>query len=540
MKACIRVAGAAGILLMTAFGSWQPMSGSQQAQPAPAQPPASQNPPAGAPDPARGNAPARGMQSGRGGRGNPAAAVYDERCAPCHGTAAQAGRAPSLFDDQWTRAKDDEGIASVIAQGVPQTEMIPFKDVLNDQQIWQLVAYLRTQAATLKPRPQFVADPDGQVITSEKQKFKIEVLARELETPWGLAFLPDGRILITERPGRLRIVDKGKLLPPVTGTPKVWERQDAGLFDVEVHPQYAKTGWIYLSYSEPLPGYTPPPPDAAPAAPPQGGRGSQTPNIPSMTVIVRGKINANNEWVDQQFIYRPAPELFTTNNSHYGSRFTFDRQGHLFYSIGERGVPANAQDLSNPLGKVHRVNDDGSIPKDNPFAGKAGAVPSIWSLGHRNPQGFAWDPVTGKLWESEHGPQGGDELNIVEAGKNYGWGVITHGIERGMEKRAEPGMEQPIVYYTPTLAPSGMVFYTGTRYPAWRNNLFLGGMAGQQLRRLEITGDKVTHQEVVFSQFGRVRDVAIGPDGHMYVLLQTPGQPVSASTPGLLARLVPQ
>jgi glucose/arabinose dehydrogenase len=171
--------------------------------------------------------------------------------------------------------------------------------------------------------------------------------------------------------------------------------------------------------------------------------------------------------------------------------------------------------------------------------GKPGAITSIWSYGHRNPQGFAWDPVSGKLWASEHGPQGGDELNIIEPGKNYGWGVITHGMQPGITKRAEPGMEQPIVYYTPTIAPSGMVFYTGTQYPQWKNNLLVGGMAGQQLRRLEIQGDKVTHQEVVFDQFGRVRDVAIGPEGYLYVLLQVPGQPVSASTAGLVARLIP-
>jgi glucose/arabinose dehydrogenase len=539
MNAFIRLTSTAGVLLLAAAAAVQPLSGSPQARAQAPASPAAQNPPAAAPaDPGRGaGGPGRGQGRG-GGRGNPVAALYDERCAPCHGTTTQAGRAQSLFDDQWTRARDDEGIAAVIAQGVPQTEMIPFKDLLTDQQIWQLVAYLRNQAANLKPRPQFVADPDGQVITSEKQKFKIEVLARELETPWGLAFLPDGRLLITERPGRLRIYDKGRLLPAVTGTPKVWERQDGGMFDVEVHPQYAKNGWIYLSYSVSLPGA--PAAAAAPATPAQGGRGGQPPSPPSMTVIVRGKINTKNEWVDQQFIYEPPKELFTANNSHYGSRFTFDRQGHLFYSIGERGEPNNAQSLSNPLGKVHRVNDDGSIPKDNPFVGKEGAVASIWSYGHRNPQGFAWDPVSSRLWESEHGPQGGDELNIIEPGKNYGWGVITHGIQNGITKRAEPGMEQPIVYYTPTIAPSGMVFYTGNRFPGWRNSLFLGGMAGQQLRRIEIAGDKVTHQEVVFSQFGRVRDIAVGSDGHMYVLLQTPGQPVSASTPGLLVRLIPQ
>src|SRR3954453_3836070 len=226
--------------------------------------------------------------------------------------------------------------------------------------------------------PAAVADPDGQVIKSEKQTFKIEVVAREIETPWAIAFLPDRRLLITERPGRLRIVEKGKLLPePVKGTPKAWEKQDGGLFDVEVHPDYAKNGWIYLSYSEILPGYVAPPVAAAPAAPPpeasrgadpgQGGRRGRggPPDPPTMTVIVRGKINKNNEWTDEQVIFRAKPEFYSSSNAHYGSRFIFDSQGHLFYTLGEKNNPALAQDLTNPLGKIHRVNDDGSVPKDN-------------------------------------------------------------------------------------------------------------------------------------------------------------------------------
>ena len=542
MKAPVRIAVAAAFLAFAAAAD-VPLASQQPtpAQPPPAQPPASAAP--GAPAP---GAPEAGRGGRGGGRGNPMVAIYAERCAACHGTEAAAGRAPNLFDDQWVRAKDDEGIAKVIADGVPQTEMIPFKGQLTDQQIWQLVAYLKTTGANAKPRPTFVADGDGQEIKTEKQTFKIEVVARDIETPWGLAFLPDGRLLVTERAGKLRIIpkDKSGTIVTVTGTPKPWERQDAGFLDVEVHPQYAKNGWIYLAYSEPVPNYTPPapPPEGAPPPPPaegRGGRGPQTPNIPSMTTIIRGKINAKNEWTDQQVLFRAPLDQFTTNNSHYGARFTFDRQGHLFYTLGERGVMENAQDLSKPTGKIHRVNDDGSVPKDNPFVGKAGALPTIWSYGHRNPQGLAWDPVSGKLWESEHGPQGGDEINIIEPGKNYGWGVITMGVQPGITKRSEPGMEQPIVYYTPTIAPSGMVFYTGNRYPQWKNNLFVSALAGQQLRRLEVSGDKVTAQEVLFNQFGRVHDVVQGPDGLLYLTFQLPGQVMSASTPGSVARLVP-
>ena len=259
----------------------------------------------------------------------------------------------------------------------------------------------------------------------------------------------------------------------------------------------------------------------------------------SNTVIVRGKINAKNEWVEQQVLYRAKPETYTANNAHYGARFIFDREGHLFFTIGERGQMTNAQDLSSPLGKIHRVNDDGSTPKDNPFVGKPDVYPSIWSYGHRNPQGLAWNPVDGKLWETEHGPTGGDEVNIIERGHNYGWGVITMGMQPGITKRSEPGMEPPVVYYTPTIAPSGITFYAGNRYPQWKNNLFLSALAGQQLRRLEIAGDKVTHQEVLFNSFGRVHDVIVGPDGYIYATLQLPGRGLADSTPGMVARLVP-
>ena len=526
------------MLGLTAFGAR--VLTFQQGQTAPpAAPPTAQPgaPQAGAPPAGRG-----------GGRGNPSAQKFTEVCSGCHGTTAAAGpRAPSLLADTFTHGSDDESIAKNIHDGFLEKGMPPFKDAMTDQEIWQMVAYLRTQTANIKGKPQYVPDPDGQVITSEKQTFKMEILARNLETPWGLAFLPDGRLLITERPGRLRIVQDGKLLPdPVKGTPKVWEKQDGGLLDVEVHPQYARNGWIYLSYSETLPGYVapPPPPPADPAAtppPPQGGgrgRGGP-PDPPSMTVIVRGKINKNNEWVEEQVLFRAPADIYNSANAHYGSRFVFDKENHLFFSLGEKQQMQNAQDLGKPTGKIHRVNDDGTVPKDNPFVNKPGALPSIWSYGHRNPQGLAWDPVTGKLWESEHGPTGGDEINVIEPGHNYGWGIATMGVQPGITKRTEPGMDDPIVYYTPTIAPSGIAFYTGDKYPAWKNNLFVSALAGQQLRRLEISGDKVVHQEAVFNQFGRVHDVIVGPDGLLYVTLQLPGQVLSQSTPGMVARLVP-
>jgi glucose/arabinose dehydrogenase len=323
-------------------------------------------------------------------------AVYDQHCVACHGRNLEGGAAGSLVDGAWKFGGDDAQIAETIREGRKGTAMASFKPLLTEEQIWRLVVLIRQEEAEAKEHPPMIVDPDGAVIRSEKQAFKLEVVARDLETPWGLAFLPDGRMLVTERPGRLRIVEKGRLQPEaVAGTPKTWTVQDGGLLDVEVHPRYAENGWVYLSYAAPGPSDT------------------------SMTAIVRGRLR-ESRWVDEQAVYTPAPELFGTPNYHYGSRFLFDGQGKLLFSIGDRGLPAKAQDLASPLGKVHRVNDDGTVPADNPFASRAGAVATIWTYGHRNPQGFSIDAVSGLLWESEHGPMGGDELNILETGHNYG------------------------------------------------------------------------------------------------------------------------
>ena len=445
-------------------------------------------------------------------RGNPGLAVYTDKCAGCHGAGdgQGPGRAPSVFDRKWMDSTTDETLTKAIRGGGAHAQAGLAPGQFTEDQLFQVITFIRTQTASVTPKPEFVANADGQVIRSEKQAFKIEVLTRDLETPWGLVFLPDGRLLITERPGRLRIYDKGKLSDPVKGTPVPHVQQDGGYLDVAVHPQYARNGWIYLSYSEVQPGFVPPPPSETPAAPaaagrPGGGPGGAAgqgrgrgPQIPSNTVIVRGRLDKNNEWTDQQLIFRSPSDLYVATGVHFGSRFLWDKQGHLFFTLGERGTMENAQDLKNPLGKIHRVNDDGSIPKDNPFANRPDALESIWSYGHRNPQGLAWDPVTGKLWESEHGPNGGDEINVIEPGHNYGWGVISMGTQPGITERAHAGMEQPIVYFTPSIGPSGITFYSGSRYPGWKNtSLFVCGLIGQQLRRLEVSGNKVTHQEVV-------------------------------------------
>lgn len=528
-----------GVFLVTVMATaprgQAPAAGTPQAPAAGAQPPAA----------GRGG-PGQAPGGGGRGRGNAAATLYNEQCSGCHGTDAGGARAFGLFDEKWLKSVSDEHIVNAIKNGIAGTEMEPFGKALSEEQIWSLLNYIRTQTGNLKPRPEFVAASSGMVLKTEKQNVRVELMTDALDTPWALAYLPDGRLLITERPGRLRIFANGKLSEPVKGTPEVHAVQDGGMLDVEVHPQYAQNGWIYLAYSERQPGYVAPPPAAPPAGntgAPQGrGRG---PQIPAMTVVVRGKINANNEWTDQQFIFRADPSLYTPSGAHYGLRFIFDREGHLFYSIGERGNIANAQNLSSPLGKIHRVNDDGTPVKDNPFVNTPNAVPTIWSYGHRNPQGLAWHPITGALWESEHGPNSADEINIIQKGHNYGWGVATKAAQAGMVSSA-PGMDDPILYYTPSMATAGISFYTGDRYPAWKNtSLFVGGLVGQRLERLELADNKVVSQEVIFDHFGRVRDIVQGPDGYLYIALQNPtgggtGVGLSAATPGRLIRLVPE
>jgi glucose/arabinose dehydrogenase len=440
-----------------------------------------------------------------------AAKLAAELCSSCHGDDLRGGRASSLLDEAWAFGGGDSDLAESIRDGRPGTLMPPFKAALDERQIRSLIVLVRELAERAKVEaPKRAGPPFDAVRLSERHAFRLETVADGLDTPWGLEFLPDGRMLVTERPGRLRLAMPGGVLgAPIRGVPRVWVRQDGGLLDVALHPDYARNGWIYLAYSTQGQGET------------------------SMTALVRGRIR-DGAWVDQEFVYRPPPEVYGPANDHYGTRLLFDRAGHLFYSIGDRGRPDDAQSLAGPSGKIHRVRDDGSVPKDNPFAGREGAMASIWSYGHRNPQGLAFHPVTGELWSSEHGPRGGDELNRVVAGRNYGWPAVTFGINYdGTPISADTereGMESPAVEWTPSLGVCGIAFYTGRHFPDWKHDLFVGGLVGKQLRRLVIEDGRVTHQEVLFRGLGRVRDVVDGPDGYLYVALNQPGR---------IVRLVP-
>ena len=334
--------------------------------------------------------------------------------------------------------------------------------------------------------------------------FDVVTVASGLVNPWGMTFLPDGRMLVTEKPGRLRIVSPdGTLSEPVAGLPEVDARGQGGLLDVALDPDYASNRFIYWSYAEP------------------GEDGTNN------TAVARGRLadGATPRVEDVEVIYHQTPPL--ASRAHFGSRLVFARDGTLFVTQGDRSVTPGrmqAQDMDSLIGKIVRINKDGSVPDDNPFVGQAGADPKIWSIGHRNIQSAALHPETGELWEVEHGTRGGDELNIARKGLDYGWPTIAYGIEyRGGQItggiQAQDGMEQPVYYWDPVIAPSGMTFYTADLFPAWKGSLFIGGLASEALVRLGIEGERVSGEErLLTDQRERIRDVAQGPDGALYLL----------------------
>ena len=340
--------------------------------------------------------------------------------------------------------------------------------------------------------------PRSPTPASANGALRVETIARGLEHPWGLVFLPDGRLLVTERPGRLRSVDQdGRLSEPFADVPPVQARGQGGLLDVALDPRFAENRLVYLAYAEPGEGGT------------------------AGTAVARGRLGAGR-LEDVRVIYQQQPKVEGAN--HFGCRLVFARDGTLFVTKGERfDYRAQAQDLSSGLGKLVRITPDGSVPRDNPFVGRAGARPEIWSYGHRNIQSAGLHPHTGQLWTVEHGARGGDELNRPEAGKNYGWPVISYGVDYSGAKigegQAKPGMEQPVYYWDPVIAPSGMTFYTGEAFPGWQGSLLIGSLWPGLLVRLTLADGRVTGEERYLGDLGeRIRDVRQGPDGLLYLL----------------------
>jgi len=344
---------------------------------------------------------------------------------------------------------------------------------------------------------------DSAVTTS----YKIDTLYKGFKNPWGMVWLPDGRMLVTEKAGEILVFRDGKYTgEKLSGVPAVVDGGQGGLLDIKLHPDYDKNKWIYISYSKPV----------------KGG---------STTTITRFKLDGNNI-VEKQELYEAKPYLDA--DYHFGSRIIFDKDNYLFFSSGERGTMKKVWELDNDHGKIHRLNDDGTVPDDNPFVKTAGAHPSIWSYGHRNPQGLIYDKENNRIWGIEHGPRGGDELNLIEKGKNYGWPLTCYGINYDgtvlTDKKEMPGVTNPTHYWVPSIAPCGSMIVTSEKYPDWKGNLLIGALALKHIARVQLNGTTYVSEEKLLNNVARFRNIAEGPDGYIYAITEGPG---------MLLRIVP-
>ncbi len=421
-------------------------------------------------------------------------------CAGCHGMQMER-----FAGNTWEAFKAGGDLTGVIRSGLPELGMPSFEKAFTSAEIKSISDYI-LEMKNKKEVPAAVRFPA--VVRSKHQTFKIDTVAKGLDVPWGIAFLPDGDMLVTERSGQLFRFSGGKLKAIISGVPEVMAQGQGGLMDIILHPKYQQNGWIYISYSQKAPD-----------------------GVGGNTAIFRAKLK-NNALVEHQELFKAMPN--TTKGVHFGCRMVFDDQGYLFFSVGERGEMKNAQTLTNHCGKIHRIFDDGRIPTDNPFVNTAGAMPTIYSYGHRNPQGIDIHPVSRRIYNNEHGPRGGDEINLVGKGNNYGWPVITYGINYDgtilSKETAREGMEQPVFQWTPSIGPSSMKFVTGNRYPGWTGDILSGSLSFKYLERVHLENGKVTEQEKLLENAGRVRNVTISPDGYIYV---------ATEKPGIIVRLVP-
>ncbi|TWU00145.1 Soluble aldose sugar dehydrogenase YliI precursor [Botrimarina colliarenosi] len=446
-------------------------------------------------------------------------AIYLEKCASCHGRELQGGNAQSMVDGVWQFGGGDGDLTRNIKFGISAVGMPNYEPSLSDDEINGLVRYIReAQSRAGAERP-----PLPETLPTRDYDVKVEKWIGEgLRLPWALTFVDQRTALLTEQPGRLRIIKDGKLDPkPIAGTPPVFSRGQGGLLDVAVDPDYATNGWVYLTHSHAL------------------DRKSEKGETASMTRLVRGKI-VDHAWTDQQVLFEADPATYRYTTHHFGSRIAFDPEGRLYFSIGERGHQDDAQNPNLPNGKVHRVNRDGSIPADNPFADGVKGLPSVFTYGNRNPQGLATHPATGVIWESEHGPMGGDEINVLEGGVNYGWPKITYGLNYNGTpitdtQRAE-GMRQPVSYWAPSIAVCGIEFSQGDEFPRWKDHLIVGGLGHETLQRLAIADGHVMHTEQLLQGAGRVRDVAVDPSGAIYAVLNGPAIVIRLTNGGVARR----
>ena len=347
---------------------------------------------------------------------------------------------------------------------------------------------------------------DDSIEKTEKETFKIETFIDGFDVPWGMAFLPNKNLIVSDRNGSLWLVDyKSKTKTHIIGVPEVRYKGQGGLLDIQVHPEFINNNYIYIGFTSYL----------------------KSKKNKTFTSVVRG-ILENNSLTDQKIIYKADDIYYSSNTVHYGTRIVFDKEGYLYFSIGDRGERNQAQLLDYPNGKIHRLHDDGSIPKNNPFIQEKNAIKSIWTYGNRNPQGLAIHPVSAIIFETEHGPRGGDELNILSSGKNYGWPEITYGKNYSgttiTKYTHKEGMEQPVIHWTPSIAVCGIDFYDGEIFKNWKNDLLVSSLKFENLYRLKIKDNKVTEQEIVYRAGSRIRDVETGPEGFIYLALEDPGR----------------
>lgn len=422
---------------------------------------------------------------------------YRKYCGGCHGNDMV-----TFVNHQWKFGKTKSAVFKAIKYGYPNTGMPAFDVTFSDKQTYQLADYLLKGIATKSKQKTGEKKGPG-IFNTDLLKIKIDTVAQIGDVPWCVAFLPNNELLVTERNGELYRITATKQVQKIAGVPAVMARGQGGLLDVLLHPDFSANQIIYLSYSKP----------------------ENDASDKSTTAIMQAKLDGNT-LKEQHDIFIAKP--YSNTNHHYGGRMVFDRNGYLFFSVGERGnEKENPQSVSNDLGKIHRVKPDGSIPEDNPFVSNKNASPSIYCYGNRNPQGLAVHPVTGAVWENEHGPMGGDEINLIQPGKNYGWPLITYGINYNgtpiTDKTSSPGMEQPLHFWVPSIAPSGLAFVQGDKYKGWEGDILSGSLKFHWLSRCKTEGNIISSEESMLKEIGRMRDVRMGPDGYIYITIEGPG-----------------
>lgn len=429
-------------------------------------------------------------------------AVYQKNCASCHGKNLDGGMADSFLNDKWLKDGTASSLTHFIKNGAKQRGMPSWEATLSEDQIRSLVIYIKEQRYKLM-REANKPDSKSKTVTALGHTFSIETIHTAQSILWAIEYLPDGTMLATQRDGALlKISADGKSSVKIKNFPAVWHHVQGGLLDISLHPDYANNGWIYVAYAVSEDGNT------------------------GATKIARGKLK-DGSWVEHQDIYQAPSTAYSDSGRHFGSRIVFS-EGYVYFGFGERGDRQTAQDMATPNGKVFRLHDDGRVPKDNPFVDQENALPGIWSLGHRNPQGMVVEPTTNRIWEAEHGPRGGDEINVIERGANYGWPIITYGMNYDgtpiTHLTEKEGLQQPKHYWVPSIAVAGITFYDGNMFTKFKGKMLAGGMGIQELQLLSTKEDTIDKVEVILADRGRIRDVSVAPDGAIMLVVTIDGK----------------